>query len=208
VRPKYVLKKDKQREAEENNQETPAIKTAPLPLMPLPRSNAGPSLLAELLLGKYMYHQPFHRQISMMKLTGMHLPASTVNGWFMGSCDLLRALYYRLKDLVFASDYIQVDESTVPVIDNEKHRTVKAYLWMVRSVMEKLVFFITTKGPGPKKSLSGYYIITRVPSRPTVTRPILFTSTRRVCCCSGVGHMPGENLPKRWMRTNLVPNMH
>jgi transposase len=120
VRPKYVLKKDKQREAEENNQETPAIKTAPLPLMPLPRSNAGPSLLAELLLGKYMYHQPFHRQISMMKLTGMHLPASTVNGWFMGSCDLLRALYYRLKDLVFASDYIQVDESTVPVIDNEK----------------------------------------------------------------------------------------
>ena len=53
----------------------------------------------------------------------------------MGDCDLFRALYYRLREIVLASDYIQVYESTVPVIDNEKHRTVKAYLWVVRSVM-------------------------------------------------------------------------
>jgi len=152
VRPKYVLKKNKQREAEENNQQAvQTIKTAPLPLMPLPRSNAGPSLLAELLLGKYMYHLPFYRQISMLKLTGMHIPASTVSGWFMGSCDLLRALYFRLKEIVLASGYIQVDESTVPVIDNEKHRAVKAYLWMVRSVMDKLVFFHYDKGSRAQK---------------------------------------------------------
>jgi transposase len=147
VRPKYVLKKNKQREREENSQvPVQVIKTAALPLMPLPRSNAGASLLAELLLGKYLYHLPFHRQISMFKLTGMHLPASTVNNWFMGSCDLLRALYYRLKEIVLSSDYIQVDESTVPVINNEKHCAVKAYLWMVRSVMDKLVFFHYDKG--------------------------------------------------------------
>ena len=152
VRPKYVLKKNKQRESEENNQQpVQTIKTALLPLMPLPRSNAGPSLLAELLLGKYMYHLPFHRQVSMLKLTGMHIPASTVSNWFMGSCDLLRALYFRLKEIVLASSYIQVDESTVPVIDNEKHRAVKAYLWMVRSVMEKLVFFHYDKGSRAQK---------------------------------------------------------
>lgn len=28
-----------------------------------------------------------------------------------------------------SSDYIQVDESTLPVIDNEKHRAVKGYIW-------------------------------------------------------------------------------
>lgn len=152
VRPKYALKKDKQRELEEADQEVvQAIKTASLPLMPLPRSNAGPSLLAELLLGKYMYHLPFHRQISMLKLTGMQIPASTVSGWFMGSCDLLRALYHRLMEIVLASDYIQVDESTVPVIDNEKHRAVKAYLWMVRSVMDNLVFFHYDKGSRAQK---------------------------------------------------------
>lgn len=152
VRPKYALKKNKQRESEENSQEpVQTIKTASLPLLPLPRSNAGPSLLAELLLGKYMYHLPFHRQISMFKLTGMSIPASTVSNWFMGSCDLLRALYFRLKEIVLASDYIQVDESTVPVIDSEKHRAVKAYLWMVRSVMDKLVFFHYDKGSRAQK---------------------------------------------------------
>jgi len=152
VRPKYALKKNKQVEAEENNQgPVQTIKTAPLPLLPLPRSNAGPSLLAELLLGKYMYHLPFHRQISMIKLTGMHIPAQTVNNWFMGSCDLLRALYFRLKERVLASDYIQVDESTIPVINNEQHRAVKAYLWMVRSVMDKLVFFHYDKGSRSQK---------------------------------------------------------
>jgi transposase len=152
VRPKYALKKDKQRELEESGQGPgQTIKTASLPLMPLPRSNAGPSLLAELLLDKYMYHLPFHRQIAMLKLTGMQVPASTVSNWFMGSCDLLRALYHRLKEIVLASDYIQVDESTVPVIDNEKQRAVKAYLWMVRSVIDKLVFFHYDKGSRAQK---------------------------------------------------------
>ena len=69
----------------------------------------------------------------------------------MGSCDLLRALYHRLKEIALASDYIQVDESTIPVIDNEKHRAVKAYLWMVRSVIDKLVFFNYDKGSRAQK---------------------------------------------------------
>ena len=151
VRPKYALKKKLQQEAENNQEAVETIKTAASPLMPLPRSNAGPSLLAELLMGKYMYHQPFHRQLSMFKLTGISIPASTVSNWFMGSCDLLRALYFRLKEIVLASDYIQVDESTVPVINDEKQRAVKAYLWAVRSVMEKLVFFHYDKGSRTQK---------------------------------------------------------
>jgi hypothetical protein len=81
----------------------------------------------------------------------MTIPASTVNGWTMGSCDLVRALYYRLREIVLSSDYIQVDESTVPVINNEKHRAVKAYLWMVRSVMKNLVFFHYDKGSRAQK---------------------------------------------------------
>ena len=151
VRPKYVLKKSGQLQNEEKGSTLPNIKAAALPVLPLPKSNAGASLLAELLIGKYMYHLPFHRQLAIFKQDGVRLPASTVNGWFMDSGDLLRALYYRLKELVLVSDYIQVDESTVPVIDNKKHRAVKAYLWVVRSVMDKLVFFHYDKGSRAQK---------------------------------------------------------
>ena len=152
IRPKYALKKNIQKQAESNpEQPVEVMKIGDLPKLPLPRSNAGPSLLAELMLGKYMYHLPFHRQLSIFKLTGVSIPASTVNGWFIGSCDLLRALYFRLKELVLASDYIQVDESTVPVVNNEKHCTVKSYLWMVRSVMENMVFLHYDKGSRAQK---------------------------------------------------------
>jgi len=153
IRPKYALKKQMQQEQEESNTDIPKknIKIAILPFLPLPRSNAGASLLAELLIGKYLYHLPFHRQIAMLKQLGISLSASTVNGWFSGSSDLLRALYYRLRELVLATDYIQVDESTVPVVNHEKRRTVKAYLWVVRSVMENLVFFHYDKGSRAQK---------------------------------------------------------
>lgn len=150
IRPKYALKNHLQKKqgqaAGEAVQEKENIRIATLPLLPLPRSNAGGSLLADLLLSKYMYHIPFHRKIAMFKQAGISLPASTVNGWFSGSSDLLRAMYYRLREIVLATDYIQVDESTVPVVDNKKHRAVKSYLWVVRSVMENLVFFHYDKG--------------------------------------------------------------
>jgi len=144
IRPKYALLSRMQQDNNEDDQKSVSI--APLPHLPIPRGNAGASLLAELLMGKYLHHLPFHRQIAIFKLAGISLPASTVNGWFQESCNLLRALYYRLREIVLASDYIQVDESTVPVIDNEKSKAVKAYLWMVRSVMEDLVFFHYDKG--------------------------------------------------------------
>ena len=153
IRHKYALKKDLQvqQELDMDGSLNKTVKIAPLPLLPLPRSNAGASLLAELIMGKYMYHLPFHRQISLFKLEGIRIPASTVNDWFAGSSDLLRALYYRLKEIVLESDYIQIDESTVPVINNEKHRAVKAYLWVVRDVMKDLVFFHYDKGSRAQK---------------------------------------------------------
>ncbi|SHF92103.1 Transposase [Mariniphaga anaerophila] len=149
IRPKYAAKPTQQ------EQEVPAVQIASLPPLPLPRSNAGASLLAELLINKYQHHLPFHRQITIFKQIGVSLPASTINGWFQGSCDLLRALYFRLREVVIKSDYIQVDESTVPVVNNEKNKTVKAYLWMVRSVMKNLVFFHYDKGSRAQKVVVG-----------------------------------------------------
>ena len=60
--------------------------------------------------------------------------------------ELLKPLYEELKREVFSYDYVQADETTVPVINREKHRADKEYLWMVRSVMEKLVIFHYDEG--------------------------------------------------------------
>lgn len=152
IRPKYVKKPGSQLNSSgQEDQKQEHIRIAALPALPLSRSNAGVSLLVELLMGKYLFHLPFHRQLAILRLAGFSPPGSTVNGWFQGAGDLLRALYHRLKEIVLSCDYIQVDESTVPVINDEKHRAVKAYMWMVRSVMENLVFFHYDKGSRAQK---------------------------------------------------------
>lgn len=150
-RPVYALKKDllAQNEEQESGK---SIRIASLPDdLPLKKSNADASLLVDIELGKYLYHLPFHRIIAIYKQLGVSIPASTMNGWHKDTCDLLRALYYRLKEIVLSSDYIQVDESTIPVINNEKQKAVKAYLWVVRSVIDKLVFFHYDNGSRAKK---------------------------------------------------------
>ena len=153
IRPKYALKSSLQlaNEEGESQQGQKSVVIAALPLMTLSRSNAGSSLLAWLIAGKYHYHIPFHRMIKMLEQSGLSLPASTVNGWFAGSVDLLRALYYRLRDIVLSTDYIQVDESTVPVVSDKKKGTARAYLWVIRSVMENMVFFHYDRGSRAQK---------------------------------------------------------
>ena len=146
IRPKYVLKITRTQQKEDTEESAEKIRIEPLLMLPLPRSNAGPSLLAELLISKYMHHLPFHRQIDIFKQSQISIPASTVNGWFKGSSDLLRALYHRLREIVLETDYIQVDETTVPVIDNKKQRAAKSYLWVVRSVIDNLLFFHYDQG--------------------------------------------------------------
>jgi hypothetical protein len=44
-----------------------------------------------------------------------------------------------------------VDETTLPIVNNEKSKTVKGYIWMVRSVMESLVFFHYDQGSRAQK---------------------------------------------------------
>lgn len=122
--------------------EPKGVEIAPMPLMPVDKCIADTSLLAEILLQKYEYHVPFYRQIQQYRHLGMKgLTESTLDGWFKKTVELLKPLYEELKWEVFSCDYVQADETTVPVINREKHKADKEYLWMVRSVMEKLVIF-------------------------------------------------------------------
>ena len=98
-------------------------------------------MLAEILLQKYEYHVPFYRQVKEYRHLGVRLPESTLSGWFKPVCELLSPLYSELVKLVTGSGYVQVDETTVRVINKGKGKTDKEYLWMVRAVMEKQVIF-------------------------------------------------------------------
>ena len=137
VRHKFVLKSSLQIE----NPDLQTFLIAPLPLAIIPKGMASASLLADILINKYIYHLPFYRQIQKYKELGVLLNDATINDWFAAVCAKLRPLYDRLREEIMSKDYIQVDESTLPVIDNEKHRAVKGYMWAVRDALGGNVYF-------------------------------------------------------------------
>ncbi len=156
VRHKFVLKSSLQ--VKDPDRQTFVL--APVPAMPLPKCMASESLLTDIILEKFMYHMPFYRVIQKYKELGVKISDSTMNDWFAAACSKLKPLYDLLCDEVMKSDYIQVDESTLPVLDNEKHRAVKGYMWLVRSVTSGLMAFRYDMGSRSyetaRKILRGY----------------------------------------------------
>lgn len=142
VRPKYGLI-----DPTEPVERGKGVVIAPLPKFPIYKGVPDASLLSEIVLQKYEYHMPFYRQIKVMAHMGMTgLKEATLVGWYRRTMELLRPLYDVLVSEVFRSRYIQTDESTVPVINNERHQADKEYLWMSRAVMERLVVFFYNGG--------------------------------------------------------------
>jgi len=137
IRPKYGLKDNTVLPEEGKG----SVLIASLPLLPIHKGLAGASMLTEILLQKYEYHVPFYRQVKAFHHLGLRIPEQTLSGWFKPACELLAPLYEELKTEVLESDYIQVDETTLPVIDHDAHKAKKEYLWVVRSVMKKQIFF-------------------------------------------------------------------
>lgn len=155
IRHKVISKSDMSLNAEERK-----ILIAPLPQKAIEKGMAGASVLADIIISKYIDHLPFHRQINRFRECGLRVPASTMTGWYEESVESLHLLYKLLRQQVMSSEYIQVDESTVPVIDNEKHKTRKGYEWCVRDGITGATFFWYDRGSRSKKTakelLGGY----------------------------------------------------
>jgi transposase len=140
VRSKYIV--------EQTDEET-RIVIAPLPTLPIPRGNAGPSMLAHLLVSKFVDHLPFYRQVQILKRQDLNIAESTIGGWFNAGCDLLTPLYDALKVKLLSSDYLMADETPIPVLTKDKPgATHKGYHWVYYDPGNKLVLFDYRKSRG------------------------------------------------------------
>lgn len=149
IRPKYAKPKGT------------GIVIAELPSRPIEKSIAEASLLAHILVSKYVDHLPLYRQIQMFKRDfGWQAAQSTFCDWVNACCKLLEPLYNTLKQKIISSDYIQADESPIKVLDKDKPRsTHQGYQWVYHSPLHKLVLFNYRKGrgqAGPKEILEDY----------------------------------------------------
>ena len=153
IRPKYIALTDESQEKHKGV-------IAELPVFPIEKGIAGPGLLAQIMVDKFVDHLPVYRQIERFKREDIKLSSSTINGWQESICNLLEPLYDTLKHRVLSQGYLQVDETPIPVLDKQKKgKTHRGYHWIYHSPLEKTVLFDYNTGrsrEGPVKLLRDF----------------------------------------------------
>jgi transposase len=110
VRSKYAL-----REGE-------GVVIGKLPSQPIDKCIAGPGLLAQVIIDKYVDHLPLYRQEQRFSRVGITLAPSTLCNWKSSVCSLITPLYDAIVKEVLQTNYLHVDETTIKVLDTDKKR--------------------------------------------------------------------------------------
>jgi transposase len=153
IRPRYINQIDKEGLNHEGV-------IARLPEFPIEKGIAGPGLLAQIIVDKFVDHLPIYRQIARFKREEIQISKSTINGWQESVCDLLEPLYNTLKNRVLSQGYLQVDETPIQVLDkSRKGKPFRGYHWIYYSPIEKTVLFDYRDGrsrAGPTELLKNF----------------------------------------------------
>ena len=146
IRPKYVDKTDEQQQ----------FHIAKPPPRALPKSTISDSLLAFVMVAKFVDHLPFYRLAQKFKREyKWAVDPKSMSHWLKLMCELLVPLYEVLKQKVRSSSYIQADESPIKVLayrDKWTKGKAKAppkiakkirqgYMWAYLAVEPGLVFY-------------------------------------------------------------------
>lgn len=103
------------------------IKIAPVPLSPIPKSIATPTLLSQIITSKYQYNLPLYRQEILFKQHGIVLNRKTMSEWMIKSSTLFKPVIDYLHQQLLKQPAIQADETTLNVISEDK---IKCYMWV------------------------------------------------------------------------------
>src|ERR1035437_2588343 len=105
------------------------IAQAPAPSRPIPRSFAGPALLAHVMVGKYCDHLPLYRQSGICQRSGIILSPSTLGDWVGQSHHLLTPLVEALRRYVFLAEKLHADDTPIRVLAPGEGKTRIGRLW-------------------------------------------------------------------------------
>ena len=142
-----------------------SIVTAPPYPQLIPGGLADHSVLAQVVVDKYVDHLPLDRQCKRFARQGVHLPSSTIGEWPKAVAQALEPLYERLKQPVLESAYLQADETPYPVLHLEKtdskhrRRSHRGYAWTYYAPESKVVVFDYRPGrgrDGPERMLATF----------------------------------------------------
>lgn len=104
---------------------------APVPPQVLPKSNASFSVLAMLLVIKFVDGLPLARFEHVLARSGVLVSRQTLARWVIGCAQALQPVFNLLRDALLDSSVIHMDETTVQVLKEPgRAATTSSYMWV------------------------------------------------------------------------------
>lgn len=98
------------------------------------KTMASNELIAHMLIMKYQHAMPLYRQQNYFKMLSADISRQTMSNWTLAAANLLEDVYAVMRDELLKRSYIQADETTLQVIDdNAKDSKSKKYMWLYKS---------------------------------------------------------------------------
>ena len=139
---------------------TNSILQAPAPDRAFEKSSVDPSLVAQVIVEKFLDHLPLYRQLKRYSRLGVNISDSTMGDWLTAAANLMLPLYEAHKKGVIACNYLHADETTIKVLESErKGATHLGYYWVYQVHEKKLILFDYQTGrgrEGPRYILKNY----------------------------------------------------
>jgi transposase len=102
----------------------------PMPGLPITRSIAHPSLLADIIVSKFADHQPLYRQSAIAARDGVNLDPANTGRW-VGQCEALcEPLTEAVRRYVIADSKLHADDTPIPVLAPGNKKTKTGRLWV------------------------------------------------------------------------------
>ncbi|WP_081888340.1 IS66 family transposase [Verrucomicrobium sp. BvORR034] len=131
IRRKYVRK---------DQRHLPPV-VAPLQPCLQERCLAAPSLLAHSMVSRYRDHLPWHRLEGIYAGLGVEISRQTLANWSAMTAEACGLLMREIHQSVFASGYVQLDETPIEYLSPGHGQTKTGYLWVAHSPLTQETYF-------------------------------------------------------------------
>lgn len=117
-----------------------SIVTTPAPANVLEKSVADVSFLAGMLIDKFCYHLPLHRQHQRLTQAGIQVSRSSLTTWTSRGIDLLVPIVGAQCQHVLQSKVLAMDETAIKAGRQKKGKMRQAYFWPLYGDADEMVF--------------------------------------------------------------------
>jgi transposase len=138
--------------------DTEVLSCPPAPPAVFEKSFPDVSLVANLLIDKFVYHLPLYRQHQRMQQAGIRLSRSTLTHWVQRAADLLEPIYYALLSSILQSWLLLMDETPLNAGRREKGKLHRGYLWPIYGDQDEVAFpFSASRGQAVVREALGKF---------------------------------------------------